>query len=172
MVKLKFKKLNGDAIIPVYQKEGDAGFDFHAVIDCDNPYFVKSGEYSIYDSSLIRKRVVNDCLIIPSMCQCVVRTGLSVEIPIGYELQVRPRSGLAFKKSITVTNSPGTIDSGYRGEIMVILFNLGTSSFIVDSSDRIAQGVISVVPKVEIEEVEELSDTDRGSGGFGSTGKK
>jgi dUTP pyrophosphatase len=144
---VKWKKLHKDAVIPQYQTTGSAGFDFHAVIE-------------------------NDLFYIPAKSQAIVDTGLSVAIPEGYEMQIRPRSGLSFKYSITVTNSPGTIDSDYRGPIKVILYNLGESPFIIKNGDRIAQGVLSFVPKFIFKEVEELDDTERGQGGFGSTGPK
>ncbi|MGI6442862.1 MAG: dUTP diphosphatase [Synergistaceae bacterium] len=99
-----------------------------------------------------------------------VGTGLFLEIPIGYEAQVRPRSGLALKKGITVLNTPGTIDSDYRGEIKVILANLGNEDFIVEPGDRIAQIVFAPVMQVSLVKTDELEDTDRSSGGFGSTG--
>jgi dUTP pyrophosphatase len=104
--------------------------------------------------------------------QVVVKTGLAMSIPFSYEMQVRPRSGLAAKHGITITNSPGTIDSDYRGEICVILHNLGVESFEVNRGDRIAQLVLGKVPRLCIEEVDELDETVRGAGGFGSTGRK
>ena len=97
-------------------------------------------------------------------------TGLSIALPAGYEAQVRPRSGLAVKHGITVLNSPGTIDADYRGEVKVILANLGEEDFMLDRGDRIAQIVVAPVQQAKIAEVEELDDTIRGSGGFGSTG--
>ena len=101
----------------------------------------------------------------------MVPTGLFFEIPEGYEVQVRPRSGLAAKSGITVLNTPGTIDSDYRGEIKVILINLGTSDFTVNSGDRIAQMIIAPVIQASFEITDSLSQTERGEGGFGSTGK-
>lgn len=101
-----------------------------------------------------------------------MKTGLFLEIPKGYEAQVRPRSGLALKKGITVLNSPGTIDADYRGEVGVILVNLSQSPFVVEDGDRIAQMVFAEVTQAEWEVTEELSQTERGAGGFGSTGKK
>lgn len=101
---------------------------------------------------------------------CMVPTGLSFEIPAGYEIQVRPRSGLAAKKSITVLNTPGTVDADYRGEVKVILINLGKETFIINDQERIAQMVFCPVLQVQMEMVSELSDTARGAGGFGSTG--
>ena len=102
----------------------------------------------------------------------LVKTGLFIELPEGYEAQVRPRSGLAYKKGITVLNSPGTIDSDYRGEIGVILVNLSNETFLIESGERIAQMVIAKHEKVNFQEVNELIETTRGSGGFGSTGVK
>ena len=104
--------------------------------------------------------------------KALVPTGFSVSIPIGYEIQIRPRSGLAAKKNITVLNTPGTIDADYRGEIKVILINLGKEKFIIENGDRIAQMIVCPVVQADLEEVKELSDTARGSGGFGSTGTK
>lgn len=102
----------------------------------------------------------------------LVPTGLRMELPVGYEAQVRPRSGLALKHSIGVLNSPGTIDAGYRGEVCSILFNFGEEPFTVHRGDRVSQMVIAALPEVEMVETEALSDTVRGAGGFGSTGHK
>ncbi|MEQ8907659.1 MAG: dUTP diphosphatase [Vicingaceae bacterium] len=107
-----------------------------------------------------------------SLEKAIVPTGLFMELPIGYEAQVRPRSGLAFKHGITVLNSPGTIDADYRGEIKVILVNLSKEEFVIEDGERIAQMVIAAHEQAEWEEVDELGSTDRGAGGFGSTGKK
>lgn len=104
--------------------------------------------------------------------RAIVKTGLFIELPIGYEAQVRPRSGLAAKKGITVLNSPGTVDADYRGEIGVILVNLSNENFVVENGERIAQLVIAKHERAEWASVEELSETDRGAGGFGSTGVK
>ncbi len=104
--------------------------------------------------------------------RAIVKTGLFIELPIGYEAQVRPRSGLAAKKGITVLNSPGTVDADYRGEIGVILVNLSNETFVIESGERIAQLVIAKHERVEWIEVQELSETSRGEGGFGSTGVK
>ena len=101
----------------------------------------------------------------------MVPTGFSVAIPKNYEIQIRPRSGLAAKKSITVLNTPGTVDSDYRGEIKIILINLGEKKFVVNSGDRIAQMVVSPVIKAKLKEIKKLPNTKRGKGGFGSTGK-
>jgi len=116
-------------------------------------------------------RSTHDELIYTGDC-ALIKTGLYVEIPIGYEIQVRPRSGLAFKKNLTVLNSPGTIDADYRGEIGVILINHGRNSATIERGDRIGQLVLNKVEQIEWDEVSELSDTDRGHGGFGSTGKQ
>ena len=102
----------------------------------------------------------------------IVKTGLFVELPIGYEAQVRPRSGLAAKKGITVLNTPGTVDADYRGEIGVILVNLSNEAFVIENGERIAQMVIAKHERAEWNEVDQLSDTSRGAGGFGSTGTK
>lgn len=102
----------------------------------------------------------------------IVKTGLFIELPIGFEAQVRPRSGLAAKKGITVLNSPGTVDADYRGEIGVILVNLSNDDFVIENGERIAQLVIAKHERAELIEVEELTETSRGAGGFGSTGVK
>ena len=104
--------------------------------------------------------------------KALVSTGFSLSIPIGYEVQIRPRSGLAAKNNITVLNTPGTIDADYRGEIKVILINLGNEKFIIENGDRIAQMVVCPVIQAELEATTELHNTERGSGGFGSTGTK
>lgn len=142
MYTLKVKKLNEDAIIPRFAHKGDAGMDLYAIEE----------------------------VIIPKNETRLIKTGISIELPKMTEAQVRPRSGLALKHSITVLNSPGTIDEGYRGEIGVILINHGKEDFIVNKHMKIAQMVIKPIYEVNIEEVKSLSDTDRGNGGFGSTG--
>lgn len=139
---LKFKKLNPQAQLPSYATPEAAGMDVRS-----------SAEISI-----------------GAGLWALVPTGLSVEIPPGWELQVRPRSGLASKFGVTVLNAPGTIDSDYRGEIKVLLVNHGRDSFGVLPGDRIAQLVVARAPQAAIQEVEEVSDTQRGAGGFGSTG--
>jgi len=111
-------------------------------------------------------------IIVKPLQRVLVPTGLFMEIPVGYEGQVRPRSGLAIKCGVTVLNSPGTIDADYRGEVKVILINLSNNEFVINSGDRIAQLVIAKCEQMEIEEVEILTVTERGSGGFGHTGKK
>ena len=110
-------------------------------------------------------------MVVKPMQRTLVPTGLFMEIPVGYEGQVRPRSGLAIKSGITVLNSPGTIDADYRGEVKVILINLSDQEFVIKSGDRIAQLVIAKCEQMEVVEVETLSETERGSGGFGHTGK-
>jgi dUTP pyrophosphatase len=144
MVKIKFKKLYSDAIIPKQMREGDAGLDIYS-----------------YEDALLEPLKVK-----------LVKTGVSVEIPPEYEGQVRPRSGLAINHSIGVLNSPGTIDSNYRGEVCIILINFGDKAYQIKKGDRIAQLVIASVPKVMVGLSEELTDTVRGSDGFGSSGKK
>ena len=118
----------------------------------------------------VRADIAENMVLAP-MQRALVPTGLFVEIPQGYEMQVRPRSGLAIKKGITLVNSPGTIDSDYRGEIKVIVINLSTESQIVEPAERIAQLVVAKYEKVEWESSEALAESDRGAGGFGSTGK-
>ncbi|MBA4155550.1 dUTP diphosphatase [Flavobacterium sp.] len=115
---------------------------------------------------------LTESIILKSLERTIVKTGLFIELPIGYEAQVRPRSGLAAKKGITVLNSPGTIDADYRGEIGVILVNLSTEDFVIENGERVAQLVIAKHERAEWIEVTELSETSRGSGGFGSTGVK
>lgn len=163
-VVVKFKKLHADAVIPKYQKDGDAGFDLHAICEKDIVGGVQGTEFTVV--------MEKNAFCVLSGRTCIVPTGLSVAVPKGYEIQIRPRSGLAAKNGITVLNTPGTIDSGYRGEVKVILHNTSHEDFVVRHLDRIAQGVISIVPSVEIQEVTELDETERGAGGFGSTGTK
>ncbi|MBR2982101.1 MAG: dUTP diphosphatase [Kiritimatiellae bacterium] len=137
-----FKKLSPEAVLPAYAHPGDAGMD---VCSVENLTVAPGG-------------------------RALVRTGLAMALPPGYEAQVRPRSGLALKRGVTVLNTPGTIDEGYRGEIGVILANFGDSDFVVEKGDRIAQMVIAPVTRAEVVEVDEVDSTDRGAGGFGSTG--
>ncbi|UUC46245.1 dUTP diphosphatase [Flavobacterium cerinum] len=115
---------------------------------------------------------ITESITLNPLERALVKTGLFIELPLGYEAQVRPRSGLAFKKGVTVLNSPGTIDADYRGEIGVILVNLSNEPFLVENGERIAQLVIAKHERAEWEEVEVLSETVRGEGGFGSTGVK
>ncbi len=134
------------AEVPVYSTAGASGADIRAFIDAP--------------------------ITIPSGGRKLIPTGITVEIPEGYEIQVRPRSGLAVKHGITVMNTPGTIDSDYRGEIGIVLFNSGSESFVVENGDRIAQLVLAAVPRAHFVQTGSLSETDRSSGGYGSTGKK
>ncbi len=115
---------------------------------------------------------ISEPIMLKPLERALVKTGLFIELPIGYEAQVRPRSGLAYKNGITVLNTPGTIDADYRGEIGVILVNLSNENFTIENGERVAQMVIAKHEQAEWNLVEELSDTERGVGGFGSTGKK
>jgi dUTP pyrophosphatase len=115
---------------------------------------------------------ISEPITLKSLERTIVKTGLFIELPIGYEAQVRPRSGLAAKKGITVLNSPGTVDADYRGEIGVILVNLSNEDFVIENGERIAQLIIAKHERAEWLEVNELSETSRGEGGFGSTGVK
>lgn len=115
---------------------------------------------------------ISETVTLQPLGRAIIKTGLFIEIPVGFEAQVRPRSGLAAKKGITVLNAPGTIDADYRGEIGVILVNLSNEEFIIESGERIAQLVIAKHERADWLEVEELSETSRGEGGFGSTGTK
>ena len=119
----------------------------------------------------LRAHLENDIVLLP-MERVIIPTGLFMELPVGYEAQVRPRSGLAAKHGLTVLNSPGTVDADYRGEIGVILVNLSNTAFTIKNGERIAQMVIAKHDRAEWEEVQSLSDTSRGTGGFGSTGRK
>lgn len=123
-------------------------------------------------SGLDIRAFVENSIILQPLQRALIPTGLFIELPIGYEAQIRPRSGLAIKHGITCLNSPGTIDADYRGEIKVILINLGNEAVTINNGDRIAQMVIQKVEQVELIEVEVLSITERGVGGFGHTGKK
>ena len=169
---IKFKKLDEKAIIPKYQTPDSAGFDFHAVVGKND-----HGDYGkIYvDCFGADGYIINEGFILlkPGE-QKIIKTGLAVEIPESWQMEIRPRSGLAAKNGITITNSPGTIDSSYLDQIMIILFNMGKKNFIIKNGDRIAQGVMMPAPQFNIIEVAEFSQealkNDRG-GGFGSTGK-
>jgi len=145
MVKVLIKRLNSKVKLPEYKTSGSSGMDLMAFVE--NPIKIEP----------------NNVKIIP--------TGLSIAIPEDLEIQIRPRSGLAAKSSIGVLNTPGTIDSDYRGELKIILFNHGNKDFIVNNNDRVAQMILTPVIKMEFEEVDQLPETIRGSGGFGSTGK-
>ncbi len=118
------------------------------------------------------KAAIDEPVELDSLCRAMVPTGLYIELPAGYEAQIRPRSGLAAKHGVTVCNSPGTVDADYRGEIKVILVNLSKEKFVINPGERIAQMVIAKYEKIEWEEVEVLGETERGAGGFGSTGVK
>ena len=115
---------------------------------------------------------ITEAITLKPLERTLIKTGLFIELPVGYEAQVRPRSGLAYKHGLTVLNTPGTIDADYRGEIGVILVNLSNEDFTIENGERVAQMVIAKHEQAEWSLVEELSDTDRGAGGFGSTGKK
>jgi len=141
-IKVKITRLSALARLPRYEHEDDSGLDLFAIA----PTTILPGETAL------------------------VKTGIAIELPIGTEAQIRPRSGLALKHSITLLNTPGTIDAGYRGEIGVIVINHGKQSFNVTEGMKIAQMVIAPVLKAELEETESLSDSVRGEGGFGSTG--
>ena len=139
---VRFKKVHPDAVLPAYAHPGDAGMDVRSV----------------------------EAVEIAPGARALVHTGLVMMLPPGWEAQVRPRSGLALKHGVTVLNTPGTIDAGYRGEVGVILANFGAEPFSVGKGDRIAQIVIAPVTAADIEEAEVVDETDRGGGGFGSTG--
>jgi dUTP pyrophosphatase len=141
-VPVKVKKLRPTAQLPAYGSSEAAGADLHSV----------------------------ESVRVGPGCRALVKTGIAIELPVGYEAQVRPRSGLALKNGITVLNTPGTVDSDYRGEVGVILFNSSNTNFIVAAGDRIAQLVIAPVNQATFREVEKLDDSERGAGGFGSTG--
>ena len=145
MVKVLVKKLHPKVQLPSYKTAGSSGMDLMAFVE-------------------------NSIKIAPSS-SALVPTGISLAISQDFEIQIRPRSGLAAKSKISVLNTPGTIDSDYRGEIKVILFNHGSKEFIINNNDRIAQMILMPVLKVDFEEVDDLPKTIRGSGGFGSTGK-
>ena len=145
MVKVLVKKLFSDVELPSYKTSGASGMDLMA--------FIKSP------------------IILKPKTSNLIPTGISVAFPKDYEIQIRPRSGLAANNNIGVLNSPGTIDSDYRGEIKIILYNHGDREFIINNKDRVAQMVLTPVHKIDFEEVESLPDSIRGKGGFGSTGK-
>ena len=145
MVKVLVKKLHSNVKLPSYKTKGASGMDLMAYID--EPIIVKPKTSSL------------------------ISTGISVAFSEEYEIQIRPRSGLAAKNNISVLNTPGTIDSDYRGEIKVILYNHGKEDFLINNKDRIAQMVLAPVIKMNFEETDELPETIRGEGGFGSTGK-
>lgn len=150
-MKIQFKRLpHGEGLpLPAYASEGAAALDIRAATRTE----VSEGRW-VFEGTIEK-----------------IPTGFAVAVPEGYELQVRPRSGLAANHGITITNSPGTVDSDYRGEIIILVHNLGNKHFYVDHGDRIAQLVLAPVVQAQVEEVEELSETERGTGGFGSTGR-
>ena len=139
------KRLNPEVELPAYKTSGASGMDLMAFVDQPIKIAPKSS--------------------------CLVPTGLAIAFSEDYEIQIRPRSGLAVKNNITVLNTPGTIDSDYRGEIKIILFNHGNEEFIINNKDRVAQMILSPVIKMNLEEADDLPDSIRGEGGFGSTGK-
>ena len=145
MIKVLIKKLNSKVQLPKYKTDGSSGMDLMAFLE--SPVNLKPQESEL------------------------IPTGISIAIPEDTEVQIRPRSGLAAKSNISVLNTPGTIDSDYRGEIKIILFNHGKENFVINNNDRIAQMILMPIIKAEFEEVENLPKTLRGSGGFGSTGK-
>ena len=145
MAKVLIKKLDPTVELPAYKTQGASGMDLMALV----------------------KEPIN----LKPNSSCLVPTGLAVAFSSDFEIQIRPRSGLAAKNSISVLNTPGTIDSDYRGEIKVILFNHGKSDFLINNKDRIAQMILTPVIKMNLEETDDLPETIRGEGGFGSTGK-
>ena len=147
MIVVRFRKTNPDVILPQYETKGASGCDVRAFLP-EGPLVIPSGEWRL------------------------VSTGLCPEIPLGYEIQVRPRSGLAFRNGVTCLNTPGTVDSDYRGEIKVNLINHSKTDFVVENGMRIAQFVIAKVEDASFEVSDELSSSERGEGGFGSTGVK
>ena len=140
-----FVKVSPNAILPEYKSEEAAGADLHAYLE--------------------------EPIVLKPFSRSLIPTGISVELPKGYEMQVRPRSGLALNYGITVLNAPGTVDSDYRGELKVLLINLGREDFVIKNGDRIAQAVISRISQAEFKEVTSLSKTERGDAGYGSTGR-
>ena len=145
MVKILIKRLHSEVKLPKYKTDGSSGMDLMAFLD----------------------RPIS---IMPQKSE-LIPTGLCVAIPDNTELQIRPRSGLAAKNNISVLNTPGTVDSDYRGEIKVIIYNHGSENFVINNGDRIAQMILTPVIKMELEETNNLPETIRGEGGFGSTGK-
>lgn len=145
---LRFLRLadNPDLPLPEYATQGAAGFDFRACVPADAP------------------------VTIPPGGRALISSGFAVAVPPGWELQVRPRSGLAVKHGVTVVNAPGTVDSDYRGTVGICLINHGAEPFVVNRGDRIAQGVVATAAQASMVEVESLDETERGAGGFGSTG--
>lgn len=149
-MKIEIQQLEnfGDLQMPTYETDLAAGVDLRAAIDADTPLVLAPGQ------------------------RALVATGFAMALPPGYEAQIRPRSGLAYKHGITVVNSPGTIDADYRGEVKILLINHGTDNFTVNRGERIAQMVVAPVTQAKFEVVKTLSETARGAGGYGSTGVK
>ena len=147
MIVVRFRKTNPDVTLPEYETKGASGCDVRAFLP-EGPLVIPSGEWRL------------------------VPTGLCPEIPLGYEIQVRPRSGLAYRNGITCLNTPGTVDSDYRGEIKVNLINHSKTDFVVENGMRIAQFIIAKVENPSFEVSDDLSQSERGEGGFGSTGVK
>ena len=145
MAKVLIKKLDPTVELPAYKTEGASGMDLMALLK--EPITLKPNS------------------------SCLVPTGIAIAFSSDYEIQIRPRSGLAAKNNVTVLNTPGTIDSDYRGEIKIILFNHGKNDFLINNKDRIAQMILTPVIKMDLQETDELPETIRGDGGFGSTGK-
>ena len=145
MAKVLIKRLDSSVELPAYKTNGASGMDLMAFI--------------------------NEPINLKPQNSCLVPTGISVAFPNEFEIQIRPRSGLAAKNNISVLNTPGTIDSDYRGEIKVILYNHGNTDFLINNKDRIAQMILTPVIKMDLEETDTLPETVRGEGGFGSTGK-
>jgi dUTP pyrophosphatase len=143
-ITIKIKRLRSEAVLPAYMSQHAAGMDLFACPDEE--------------------------MIVNPGCRAIVPTGIAIAIPVGYEGQVRPRSGLALHRGVTLVNTPGTIDSDYRGELGIIIINHGNEDFIVTAGDRIAQLVIAPVQKAILEQVEQLDATERNDGGFGHTG--
>ncbi len=141
-MKLQVQRVVEDVKVPSYAHEGDAGMDLYAAEE----YVLKPGE----------RKLIN--------------TGIKIALPVGYEAQIRPKSGLALKHGISIVNTPGTVDSGYRGLVGVIAINHGSEDFKIEKNQKIAQMIINKVETAEVEEVPDLNDTSRGEGGFGSTG--
>lgn len=144
-MEIEFKRLSSKAVVPNYATEYSAGLDLHAVLD--------------------------EPLVLNPLERVLIKTDLAIAMPVGYEGQVRPRSGLALKHGITVLNAPGTIDADYRGNVGVILINLSKEPFTINPGERVAQLVIAKHETANFKEVDELTETKRGDGGFGSTGK-
>lgn len=144
-MKVKFKKLNEKAIIPEYKTSGSAGLDLNVLLENDKE-IIKSSEIKLF------------------------KTGLAIALPDGYEAQIRSRSGLSLKNGLIVLNAPGTIDSDYRGEICLIMMNCGKDDYVVENGARLGQMVITKYEKIDIDVVDDLDNTERGHGAFGSTG--